>query len=54
MVSGAGISGYKVVKGAPSDKTLITATVIIYPIYAVEQFEITVYLTDNELSVEEV
>lgn len=53
MVSGSGISGYKVLKGSPSDKAKIAATVIIYPIYAVEQFEITVYLTDNELAVEE-
>ena len=53
MVSGSGISGYKVIKGNPSDKTLITATVIIYPVYAVEQFEITVHLTDDELSVTE-
>ena len=53
MVSGSGISGYKVIKGAPSDKTLITATVIIYPVYAVEQFEFTVHLTDDELSVTE-
>lgn len=53
MVSGSGISGYKVIKGNPSDKALISATVILYPIYAVEQFEITVYLSDTELSVTE-
>lgn len=53
MVSGYGISNYKIIKLSPSDKSVITAEIRIYPVYAVEAFSITLYLQNGDVQVEE-
>ncbi len=53
MVSGYGISNYKIVRVDPSDKTKITAIIRIYPVYAVESFDITLYLENGDVTVQE-
>ena len=51
MRTGAGISGYKIVKGTTTEKAKLVATIKLYPVYAVEDFEITVVMEDEEISV---
>ncbi len=54
MVTGAGITRYNFVRNMDVDRTKIEATIIIYPVYAVESFEITVVLADDdEITIEE-
>lgn len=57
MKSGYGISGYKIVRNTEhekaNEKATLCANIIIYPTYAVEDFYITVVLTDDEVGVEE-
>lgn len=48
MTTGYGISKYKILRGQTTDKTKLTATIRIYPVYAVESFEINIELTDEE------
>lgn len=57
--NGQGISGYKLIKhtvspvdGSQLPRTKLSCTVRIYPIYAVESFDIYVELTDDEVSVD--
>lgn len=56
MVSGYGISGYKIVRDnthyRAKEKATICAKIILYPTYAVEDFYITVVLKDAEVTVE--
>lgn len=52
MVSGSGLSGYKIVKVSSDSKTKLKALIKIYPVYAVEQFEIAIQITDEEVSVQ--
>lgn len=57
MKTGYGISGYKIIKasthynGEPLAKAQLAAVIKIYPLYAIEEFEITVELADDEVSV---
>lgn len=51
MQTGAGISGYKLIKGTTTEKAKLVATVKLYPVYAIEEFDITVELADQEISV---
>lgn len=57
LKSGNGISDYKIVRGTtkyngdPLQKGELAAVVKIYPIYAVEYFELTVELNDEEVEV---
>ena len=53
MKSGRGLSWYKWTKEAIEEKAKIKATLTIRPIEAVESFDITILLTDDEASVEE-
>ena len=53
MASSYGISGYKIIKEQADSKTQLKATIKVFPIYAVEDFDITVILTDEEVEVEE-
>lgn len=53
MNSGSGVSGYKVIKLATDEHAKLAAKIIIFPVYAVENFEITVELKDEEITVEE-
>ena len=52
MTSGYGLSGYKVIRNASQDPSKILATIRLYPIYAVESFDITVELSNDSISVE--
>lgn len=51
MVSGSGISGYRIIKNVSDSPTKISASIRIYPIYAVESFDITVFMTDDDVTV---
>lgn len=51
MNAGAGVSGYKILKGETTEKGKIVATIRIYPVYAVEEFDITIVISDEEVSV---
>ena len=51
MVSGSGISGYRILRNASDSPTKVSASIRIYPIYAVESFDITVYMTDDDVTV---
>ena len=51
MNSGAGVSGYKILRGQTDEKGKVVAIIKIYPIYAVEEFDITIVISDEEVSV---
>lgn len=53
MTSGYGISNYKVIREVSNDPSKIIATIRIYPVYAVESFEITVELSNDTINVAE-
>lgn len=53
MVSGVGISGYKIIKETTPVKGRLKATVRLYPLYAVESFEICVELSNEEVNITE-
>ena len=53
MTSGYGINGYKVIREPSDNPTKIIATIRVYPVYAVESFEITVELSNDTVSVAE-
>lgn len=52
MITGNGISGYKFIKKATTEKAKIVAIVKIYPIEPVEDWDITVELSDAGVVVE--
>ena len=56
MLRGYGISGYKIVRDTEhekaSEKATVCAKIILYPVYAVEDFYITIVLKDDEVNVE--
>lgn len=52
MLSGNGISAYKIVKIDTASKTKLSAQIKIYPIYAVEEFNIGIQITDEDVTVE--
>ena len=51
MQSGYGISGYKIIRGTTSEKAKVVAIIRLYPTYAVEDFDITVVMSDDEIAV---
>lgn len=51
LMSGQGLSDYKVIKNPTNEKAKLKATIKLYPIYAVEDFEITIELSDEDVSV---
>lgn len=53
MKSGQGIGNYKISRVNPSDRAQITAIVRIYPVYSVEAFDLTLYIQNGELDVQE-
>lgn len=53
MLSGNGIGGYKVIKQATPAKARLKASVRIFPIEAVEDFELSVVLEDDSTTVTE-
>ena len=51
LMSGQGLSDYKVIKNPTDEKAKLKATIKLYPIYAVEDFDITIELSDEDVSV---
>lgn len=51
MLSGQGITGYKIIKGTTTEKAKVVADIKIYPIEAVEDFEINVIISDDTVTV---
>ena len=53
MKTGAGLSGYKIIKEpiSANEKAKLKATIKLYPLYAVEDFEVTVQMLDDEIAV---
>lgn len=52
MQSGYGISGYKIIRQTTTEKAKVVALIRLYPVYAVEEFEITVVMSDEDVSVQ--
>ena len=53
MASSYGISGYKIIKQPSDNGVQLKALIKVFPIYAVEDFDITIMLTSEEVIVEE-
>lgn len=51
LMSGQGLSNYKIIKNPTTEKAKLKATIKLYPIYAVEDFDITIELSDEDVSV---
>lgn len=51
LMSGQGLSDYKIIKNPTNEKAKLKATIKLFPIYAVEDFEITIELSDEDVSV---
>lgn len=52
MVSGNGLSGYKIIKTPTDKKATVACTIKLYAIEAVEDWDITIELSDSYVSVE--
>ena len=52
LISGGGIKNYNIVREPTTEKAKVVAKVIITPVYAVEDFDITVIMTDEDVTVE--
>ena len=52
MVSGQGLSSYKVINVPTQEKAKLNAVIKIYPLYAVEDFEISVEVRDDDVEVQ--
>ena len=52
MVSGNGLSGYKIIKTPTDKKATVACTIKLYAIEAVEDWDITIELSDSYISVE--
>ena len=53
MSSSNGVSGYKIIKLESEKNTEVKALIKVYPIYAVESFNINIVLTNEDVEVEE-
>ena len=51
MQAGAGLSGFKIIKDTTNAKAKLMAKIKLYPIYAVEDFDIEVQMLDEEIKV---
>ena len=51
MVTGQGLKNYKIIKLPTTEKAKLVAQVILVPIYAIENIEVTVVLTDDETQI---
>jgi hypothetical protein len=51
MKTGAGLSGYKIIRNTTTEKAKLYATIKLYPLYAVEDFTIEVQMLDDEITV---
>lgn len=52
MSTSGGLSGYKIIKQKSNHGSKLCATIILYPIYAVETIEVTIELRNEEITVE--
>lgn len=52
MMTGQGLTDYKIIRGVTSEKAKVVAEIRLYPIDAVEDFEITVTISDENVSVD--
>lgn len=53
MATGGGISGYKILKQKCANSAKLLATIVLYPIYAVEEIEVEIQMTNEEVTVAE-
>lgn len=51
LMYGQGLSDYKVIQNQTKEKAKLSATIKLYPLYAVEDFDITIELSDEDVSV---
>ncbi len=51
IVSGGGLVDYEISRISTTERAKIACKITLYPVYAVEAFDITIELTDDELSV---
>ena len=51
MKTGAGIEDYKIIREETTEKAKVVATIRITPVYAVEDWDITIVLTDSDVTV---
>lgn len=51
MKTGAGIEDYKIIREETTEKAKVVATIRIIPVYAVEDWDITIVLTDSDVTV---
>ena len=52
LKTGSGIKNYKIIPGTTDQKAKLVAIIKIYPIYAVKDFDITVMIEDEEVTVQ--
>lgn len=52
LKTGQGIKNYKIIQGTTDQKAKLVAIIKIYPIYAVKDFDITVLISDDEVTVQ--
>lgn len=50
MKSGQGIAEYQIIRNASDKPTKVNASIKLWPIYGVESFDITVYMTDEDIT----
>lgn len=48
MVTGGGIKSYKIIRGESDEQTKVVAIIKIVPVYAVEEFEVTVQISNSD------
>lgn len=48
MVTGGGIKSYKVIRGESDEETKVVAIIKIVPVYAVEEFEVTIQISNSD------
>ena len=51
MKTGAGLSGYKIIKDTTNGKAKLKAQIKLYPLYAVEDFTVEIQMLDDEIAV---
>ena len=51
MITGRGLSNYKIIKQPITEKAKLKAVIKLYPIYAVEDFEVTIELSDEDVNI---
>lgn len=52
MQSGQGLTAYKIIRQETAEKYKMSAVIKLYPIYAVEEIEVNIYLENEEITVQ--